>query len=367
MRRRSVLPWLWSLAFWLGFGTLLGLHEHAVWMADRPLWPALAWQVLGQWGPFIPLTPPLFAAGAALARRADRRRLPFLLACAGALLTATFLHLTIRSLLWRALPIEGDAAERRARMSWAAAWLQEEVRGFPWQLLQYVAVLGVAVGLAERRAAEARAREEAELRRRLGEAQLEALRGRLQPHFLFNTLHAVGVVARTDPEACSRMLTLLGDLLRSALDERRGPLVPLRQELDLLGRYLDLQRIRFSDRLSVTVDVPADLMDAEVPDLSLQPLVENALRHGIERRAGAGTVRVEARRTGDALEVRVLDDGPGPDGGGTREGIGLSNTRARIEALFGAAGALTLAPAEGGGTEALLRVPLRSADGGARA
>lgn len=196
----------------------------------------------------------------------------------------------------------------------------------------------------------------AERERELQQAQLRALRSQLQPHFLFNTLHAIGVTATRDGASASRMTTLLGDLLRHSLRERSSPLVPLADEVELLQPYLQLQQLRFADRMRVRVDLPAELHDALVPDLLLQPLVENALQHGIEQRPGAGEVHIRASLAGAFLVLEVRDDGV-PVDATAQEGTGLQATRQRLQTLFGDRASLTLTPNPQGGTTATIRLP----------
>lgn len=200
----------------------------------------------------------------------------------------------------------------------------------------------------------------AERERELQQAQLRALRSQLQPHFLFNTLHAIGVTATHDGATASRMTTLLGDLLRHSLRERTSPLVPLADEVELLQPYLQLQQLRFADRMRVQIDVPPSLQEAMVPDLLLQPLVENALQHGIEQRPGAGEVHIRAARAGDCLLLEVRDDGV-PVDATVHEGTGLQATRQRLQTLFGYRASLTLAPNPQGGTTATIRLPFTEA------
>ena len=246
-----------------------------------------------------------------------------------------------------------------AAASVSGGWmlLLEHVDGFSvtgWWLHygpRYAALLGVLVLVEQIRQRDA-------ARRELVAAQLRALRAQLQPHFLFNTLHTIGVTAKQDGTTAARMTTLLGDLLRQSVQEREHATVPLAQELELLQPYVQLQQLRFGDRLQVVVDVPEDVLAAEVPDLVLQPLVENALRHGIERLPGAGTIVVRARRSGPFLRLQVIDDGAGLDAAAT-EGTGLGATRARLAAIYGERAALELAPAGVRGTAVTLQVPFR--------
>ncbi|HXE57805.1 MAG TPA: histidine kinase [Gemmatimonadales bacterium] len=228
--------------------------------------------------------------------------------------------------------------------------------------------LGSAVGLATivelDRRLRARESEAARLEARLAEARLQALALRLQPHFLFNTLTAISVLVHRDPAAADAMLTRLADLLRATLRRRSAALVTLREELALLDRYLDIMRLRYGPRLVVSRRVPESLGDHLVPPFLLQPLVENALEHGVARRAGAGTVAIEAALQDGALRLTVTDDGPGVtarDGAGAGEGIGLDTTRRRLQELYGDDQRLTLEPAPGGGTRAVVSLPARRA------
>jgi sensor histidine kinase YesM len=195
----------------------------------------------------------------------------------------------------------------------------------------------------------------------LSRANLDSLRMQLNPHFLFNTLNAISVMAmKGERQGVVRMLTLLSDLLRLSLDHKQQ-VVSLREELEILDRYLEIEYVRFRDRLILERDIDPEALDAEVPSLLLQPLVENAIRHGISRRPGPGVVRVEAEVRGDVVELRVLDTGPGVGGVPAREGtgVGLANTRARLEQLYGSRQELTLATRAEGGACVTVRLPLR--------
>lgn len=178
--------------------------------------------------------------------------------------------------------------------------------------------------------------------RQLAEARLRALRAQLQPHFLFNTLNGIASASRTEPELATRMLALLGDLLRDTLRERNGELVALDEERRVLQPYVELQQLRFGERLRIEFDLPEDLRTAAVPDLLLQPLVENAVEHGVESRPEGGSVRITARRSGDQLEILVQDDGRGPGETTAGRGLGLSTTKERLRELFGDAAGVEL-------------------------
>ena len=229
-------------------------------------------------------------------------------------------------------------------------------------LMTYAAVCAVAHALESQR----RLREEAvrteRMQRDLADAQVQAIKMQVQPHFLFNTLHAVNVLIEREPRAASRMVTRLGDLLRHTLDRAAVTEVPLRTELEALSLYLEIERARFHDRLSVVVDAASDTLDALVPDLILQPLAENAIKHGIGSETAAGTITVRTRRHGNMLEIEVTDSGQGPPPA-FAERVGLTTVRGRLERLYGSAEGFTLQREGAGGCVARIRLPCRSADG----
>jgi two-component system, LytTR family, sensor kinase len=204
------------------------------------------------------------------------------------------------------------------------------------------------------------------LEAQLAQAQLQVLRMQLHPHFLFNTLHTISALMHTDLRAADRMLALLGDLLRESLDRIGAQEVTLKQELEFIDRYLEIERTRFRDRLGLTRTVDPSLLDALVPNLILQPLVENAIRHGISRRAGGGRIEICARRSGERVVLTVADDGPGvPQEGAARAGVGLVNTQGRLQQLYGAAHAFEIRNRSHGGFEVELSFPLRLTEPGA--
>ncbi|HEU0185282.1 MAG TPA: histidine kinase [Blastocatellia bacterium] len=189
------------------------------------------------------------------------------------------------------------------------------------------------------------------LETRLVEARLNALRMQLHPHFLFNALNSVSVLMRKDVDAADRMLIRLSGLLRVTLAGTEAHEIKLRHELEILERYLEIEQIRFQDRLTVRMQVDQSALDGLVPQLFFQPLVENAIRHGIADREIGGTIDVRAERQNDMLHLQVRDNGPGLDisRGNLTEGVGLSNTRARLEYLYGAGSRFEVCGAEEGG------------------
>jgi two-component system, LytTR family, sensor kinase len=228
------------------------------------------------------------------------------------------------------------------------------------ELLVYIAVLAAGFARNYYEGYQRRLQESAELRAQLADARLDALRMQINPHFLFNTLHAISALVDRDPGGVRRMIARLSELLRYTIDARGSDEVPLRDELDFLRRYIEIMEIRFQGRLRVTTSIDERVLDALVPNLILQPIVENALEHGAARTTGEGRVEIAARRAGDDLVLSVQDNGPGlgeTDG----KGIGLRNTEARLEQLYGDAGSLSMASSDGGGVLAQIIVPFHTA------
>ncbi len=205
-------------------------------------------------------------------------------------------------------------------------------------ILVYWSLFGVCQGLTNFRRSQERERRAAELEARLTRSKLQALRMQINPHFLFNTLNAISTLIYVKPRAADEMLGDLSELLRRCLDSMEEQEIPLSRELEFIRAYVAIEQKRFGDRLRMEQDVPDGLMKAVVPALILQPLVENAIRHGIEPQRAPGLITIEARRDGNALHLVVADDGKGPpadDSGLKRRGIGLSNTQTRLQELYG--------------------------------
>lgn len=245
--------------------------------------------------------------------------------------------------------------------TWGEAFRHAWVRYFPFDLAVYAFILlgwTAAEWYRRYRDRELRA---AQLETSLQEAKLLALRSQLNPHFLFNALNSVSALMHRDVDAADAMLARIGELLRLTLASDGSHEVRLHEELELLEHYLDVERIRFAERLAVTVDVPSSALAAHLPPFSLQPLVENAIHHGVASRARGGRVTISARQVNDRLQLRVTDDGPGlgmsPP---LREGVGLRNTRDRLRQMYGEAQQLAFRRPESGGLEVLVEVPWRT-------
>jgi two-component system, LytTR family, sensor kinase len=292
-----------------------------------------------------------------------------------ALLAPVIMGLAVRYRLgrtswWTQLAVHGTGAvlysvvhtatmfAMRAALAWAVAmpdvatrpfWIRagsEYIRQFDWQLMTYLFLVGLAHALAYRRESERRALDAAQLEMRLVEAQLQSLQRQLHPHFLFNTLNTIAGLMRTNVNAADAMIDQLGDLLRMALHASGCQEVPLEQELQALRKYLDIEQTRLGSRLRVHLRIDPDTLDAWVPNLLLQPLVENSVRHAVAPFSRPGLIRIEATHLAGQLILHVRDSGPGvvPERlAALNRGVGLTNTRARLEHLYPGAHTFTFA------------------------
>jgi sensor histidine kinase YesM len=357
---------------WTGIGLFYFTQDvgrNFLWHVPIPWWASLASWLIGV-NLAAALTPGILWLG---------RRFPFERRI---WLRRTLLHLLFSG-IFSLLQLTLDAAiisrlglfSAIMKPSFAATLVVLLVLGFHSNIISYWTILGIQYAFhyynqyqERRRRALQLELQSSELRTQLVQAQLTALKGQLQPHFLFNTLNAIMVLVRQEKGAqAEEMLARLSDLLRCVLDEVEAQEVPLRRELEYLDLYLSIEEVRFQDRLRVEISTGPGTLDALVPHLGLQPLVENAIRHGIGRRSAAGRLEIRAARVDETLEVQVRDDGPGlpPAGSPSSEvqGIGLANTRARLRQLYGDAAALTLENGPEGGAVATLTVPYRAEPG----
>ncbi len=209
-------------------------------------------------------------------------------------------------------------------------------QGFPFNVVVVWMMVGVAHGLMFYRRYRERDAQAAALTSRLALAELQVLKSQLHPHFLFNALNTISALMHRDVKSADRMIARLSDLLRAALEHTAEQEVSLLEELNFLESYLEIERTRLADRLTIEVDVPPNVLDARVPHMILQPLVENAIRYGVAPRAAPGHVTIRARGRRDMLDIEVLDDGPGMrPGRSPNGGLGLANTFARLQKLYG--------------------------------
>jgi two-component system LytT family sensor kinase len=217
-------------------------------------------------------------------------------------------------------------------------WLDKFYNELLASFLLYTAILAVGQMLESRERLAHQQTETARLNEQLSREQLNALRRQIEPHFLFNTLNGIAALVREEKsDAAVNMIAWLSDFLRHALNDSSRHRVPLADEMQFLEKYLEIEKMRFGERLQVNVDVPRELLNAQVPTLILQPMVENSVKHGISKRTQGGAIRVSACRSNGLLNLAVYNDGPAlpPDADANRPGIGISNLRARLLALYG--------------------------------
>ncbi|HKS55912.1 MAG TPA: histidine kinase [Steroidobacteraceae bacterium] len=229
-------------------------------------------------------------------------------------------------------------------------------------LIAYALILTITYLLDSREKVARQLTETARLNEELSNAQLAALRRQMEPHFMFNTLNSIaGLVRDHRNDAAVSMIVGLSEFLRRASADSHRPQVTLAEEVEYLQRYVDIQQVRFGERLRVSVDIPADLLDAQVPNLLLQPLVENAIKHGVAKRVVGGSVRVTGAREDDNLRLSVYNDGPSfpKNWETTGTGVGLANLRTRLQILHGAASGLEMRSAGAEGVEVIVTVPLK--------
>jgi two-component system LytT family sensor kinase len=261
-------------------------------------------------------------------------------------------NLAVHVLAGTIVAVAKTAADRAIFALITGFWMYLLASTLALQLVVYTGIVAAAHGLEYYR----RSRERELLERRLADARLQLLTMQLQPHFLFNTLNTIAELVHEDADAADQMITALGDLLRQSLDLGGTQEIPLARELDLLRTYLDIQKARFGDRLDVHLSIPPDTEHTRVPMMLLQPIVENAIRHGLAVR-----LTVQARQEGGHLVIDVTDEGTGvaDDALRGRAGIGLGNTRERLAALYGAGASLELTNVPGGGARVSVRLPVR--------
>ncbi len=340
--RRRVRTWLAVLAGWTALALFFAVSTSLTYVSTGrpPSWSFTIGRSLSEWWLWALLTPLVVW----LARRYPLHG------------PRAWRHLANHAAAGTLLAVAKTAADRAIFALLSGFWMYWLVSTLALQLFVYAAVVAIAHGLEYYR----RSREREQLEARLSETRLQLLNMQLQPHFLFNTLNTIAELVHEDPESADHMITGLSDLLRRTLELGTAQEIPLSAELDLLALYLDLQKARFGDRLQTAVTVEPDARRARVPTLLLQPIVENAIRHGLASHVSAGRVAVEARRLGDHLAIDVTDDGPGVADVATREGIGLGNTRARLEALYPGVSTLDLMNLPGRGARVAVRIPFRT-------
>ena len=337
----------------VGFTAIYGLSRWTLKPDSTAIFPYLVLVNLVVWVGYALWMPLIFWLGRRF--RFDRHGWKKALAVhVPASLIITSLHLTlVGTWRWYLQGMRGGDPE------WPTTIVDAFFRTVDQELPVYWALIGLQHAVDYYRQARAREVRSARLETRLMASQLQALQQQLHPHFLFNTLHAISTLVHRDPEKADLMIERLSDLLRVTLRKVGVQEVELAEELEYLRAYLDIEQIHFGNRLRIAYRIDAAALDVLVPTLILQPLVENAIRHGLEPMLRPGTLSIEAQADGDTLWLRVRDDGAGMPKGWRREGVGLTNTRSRIDRLYGEAAALTIRENPGGGVLVDIYIPLR--------
>jgi two-component system, LytTR family, sensor kinase len=320
-------------------------------------WEAFAY-AFTEWYSWAVLTPLIirFSEHYPLDRRGSRRKLLIHLPAA---LAFPLLQLTIHAAVWQWI-----GPERYKAPTLGSLLFTMFSRKFHFSVLTYGAILGAGHALRYYRNYRDEELQRSQLAGQLTRARLDALKMQLHPHFLFNTLNTIAALVRRDPRQAEQMIVRLGELLRMTLENDARNEVTLRQELEFLEKYLEIERTRFHDRLTIDRQVDPHSLEAQVPSMILQPIVENAIRHGVAKRAGAGRIRITAEQINGSLSLKVCDDGHGLRSGTEAEtdktSVGLANTRARLQQLYGADHRFELGKAPDGGLEVLIMVPFRT-------
>lgn len=354
--RKQRIKWVLLFALWtvlgLAFAGQLYLSRSKI--GDPVSWSFALGRALADWYVFAILSIP----ASWVARR-------FPLAAPGRF-QSVMIHLTasaIFSIAWMVLRAGVEHWQSQGELfpvEFAAAFGRVLVATFFFNLLIYWVIVITQQGLDYYRQFQERGIQTAELETRLTEARLQALQMQLNPHFLFNTLNAISSLMHKDVDTADRMIAKLSELLRYTLESTNEQEVSLRQEVAFLDGYLEIQQARFGERLIVQREIGPEVLESRVPNLILQPLVENAIQHGIAPHARVGQVHLRATRRNDRLELEVRDNGNGlPKNGPQRDGIGLANTRARLQQLYGAAQSLELKDATEGGLVVRITIPWR--------
>lgn len=350
--------WEWIASIWFGFGLVDAMQTVFVMRAEgmHHAWVKLFMVTVFTWLPWMLATSPVLRLGS---RFPPVKLKPFagwlahIAACAGIGLTFAAWTAWLEVLL-------NPYADSSPLEPFTHLWLDRFWNGIVTCLFLYTGIIAVGYVLDSRTRLAFQQAETARLNEQLSRAQLRALRQQIEPHFLFNTLNALaGLVREGRNSDAVRMIAGLSDFLRRALEGSLRQEVALAEEMEFAQRYLDIQKVRFAERLQFTVDIPTELYPAQVPSLILQPMVENAVKHGIAKRAQGGSIRISASRSNGSLTLSVSNDGPNlpADWEMTRTGIGLSNVQTRLQSLYGDAFELNIRNQETGGVTVSVSLP----------
>jgi hypothetical protein len=353
--------WLWIAAIWCAGGLFDASQNVLIMRAEgrHHSWLPLFATELAIWLPWALATP--FISRLARRHRFARGEL---LRTAGIHL-AVFLTLSVVTEAWSAtLQVMFNPWGNRRPPEFVDTWSTSLLYQVLTFLIVYALILTVTLVLESRERMARQLTETARLNEELSKAQLAALRRQIEPHFMFNTLHAIaGLVRDHRNDAAVSMIVGLSEFLRRASDDSQRAQVSLAEEVEYLQRYIDIQKVRFGERLQVSVEITAELLRAQVPHLLLQPLVENAIKHGISHRVAGGAVRIAGAREHGNLRLSVYNDGPMvamvAQAGHT--GVGIGNLRTRLRILHGDRSELQLRRVDAGGVEVVVTLPLEEA------
>jgi two-component system, LytTR family, sensor kinase len=352
--------WFWIASIWLGVGLFDATQNVVVMRAEgmQHAWTHLFVTLLLSWLPWALATPFVFYLGRhypPLQWGAFANWLRHVGACVSIGLSSALWSAALEVLLnpWANSPVADPFVH---------LWLDKFYNQLFSSLILYGCILLVGSMLDSRDRLARQQTETARLNEQLTRAQLDALRRQIEPHFLFNTLNAIaGLVREEKNDAAVNMIATLSDFLRRVVEDSNRQEVPLGEEMQFLQTYLEIQKMRFAERLLLSLDVPKNLLSAQVPSLILQPVVENAVKHGISKRAKGGEIRITAFRANGLLTLRVYNDGPSlpEDWQKTRSGIGLSNMQTRLQSLYGNTFQWSMRNQEPDGVEVSVSLPFR--------
>lgn len=352
---------MWIAAVWGGIGLFDATQTVFVMRAEgmHHYWARLFFTTLISWLPWLLATPLVLRLGQRFPP-AQWRRFATWMAHLGAC-GAIGLVYGVWVAMWESWL--NPWAISRGPDPFRELWVHKFLGGLLADLILYSVILLVGYLVESQQKWALQQTETARLNEQLSKAQLNALRRQIEPHFLFNTLNAIaGLVREQRNDAAVSMIAGLSDFLRRVVDDSDRQQVPLGEELEFTQKYLEIQKARFAERLQFNVDVPAELLSAQVPSLILQPMVENAVKHGIAKRVQGGAIRIAASRSNGTLTLCVYNDGPSlPAGWKTSQpGIGISNVRTRLRSLYGEGFDLSLRNRKPGGVEVSVSVPYAS-------
>lgn len=371
-RHRQWVIWVGSLAVWLFITLVATLTVLQVYRAQggHMDFSEAAYMQLSQMMPFALLTPFVFALVARYPIRREKWISVLLLYIIGAALFS-IAHVGLRGLtpygVW----------DRKAQMWHSAAWdFQTHKFHLQWTVFKtmfenesyddvvntYVPIVFVAYVISYYSKLKERERVNAQLETQLTKANLQVLKSQLQPHFLFNTMHSISGLMFTDVRAADRMMTRLSELLRMTLEEGTEQTTTLNREIEFVNGYLEIEKMRLGERLTVEMNIAPETLDAEVPHLLLQPLVENAVQHGVSKLTCKGEIKISSYRDERSLCLTISDNGPGFNGNGApaaKPGLGIGASRERLQTLYGDAHRLEFRAPQNGGAEVTIRIPFR--------